>query len=159
MMDRSAKGPASDTLRPALRPLPQVAVGYPDDVAGQGELPNQIARLVSRALRDARRERELSRADVAQRMTRELGRKVSEGTLEQWASEANVTHRIPFDAFIALVAATGATELLGFLPGLMGFAVVPKQYLAAIDLHLLEEFERELAEHKARLQADVRALR
>lgn len=138
---------------------PQVAVGYADDVAGQGELPNRIARLVSRALRDAHKERGLSRAEVAQRLARELGRKVTESTLEGWASEADVNHRIPLDAFIALVAATGADELLGFVPGLMGFVVVPKKYMAVIELQLLEEFERDLAEHKAKLLADVRALR
>lgn len=138
---------------------PQVAVGYPDDVAGHGELPNQIARLVSRALRDARRDRELSRADIAQRVSRELGRKVSEGTLEAWASEADVTHRIPLDAFVALIRATGAKDLLGFVPSLFGFVVVPKPFMAVINLHLLEEFERELAEHKARLLADLKGFR
>jgi len=138
---------------------PQVAVGYADDVAGQGSLQNRIARIVSRALRDARRDRELSRVEVAQLMTATLGRKVSEGSLEAWASEADVTHRIPLDAFIALIAATGADELLGFIPGLRGFAVVPRRYMAVIELQQLEEFERELAEHKARLLADVKGLR
>lgn len=136
----------------------RVAVGYPDDVAGQGELPNRIARLVSRALRDAK-DRGLGRSDVALRMTRELGRKVTESILEGWASEADVAHRIPFDAFVALVTVTGAVDLLGFMPGLSGFVVVPRKYMAVIELQLLEEFERELAEHKAKLQADVRALK
>lgn len=152
MNSRSNNDPVPD------RP-PTVAVGYPEEVAGKGPLHNRIARLVSHALRDARRNRDLSRADVAQLMTKELGRKVSEGTLEAWASEADLNHRIPLDAFIALVAATGAVDLLGSMPGFEDFVVVPRKYMAVINLHLLEEFERDLAEQKAQLLADVRALR
>jgi len=138
---------------------PQVAVGYSDDVAGRGPIQNRIARLVSRALRDARDDRGLGRAEVALRMTEQLGRKVSEDVLDKWSSEASEAHRIPFDAFIALVAATGATELLGFLPNLMGFVVVPKRYKPLIELQLLEEHEQELAAHRARIQAELRGPR
>ena len=139
--------------------LPEVTVGYADDVAGRGPIQNRIARLVSRALRDARDDRGMSRADVARRMTDELGRKVSEDVIEKWASEASETHRIPFDAFIALVAATGATELLGFLPNLMGFVVVPKRFKPLIELQLLEEHEKDLAAHRARIHAELRGQR
>lgn len=138
---------------------PHVTVGYADDVAGKGPLQNRIARIVSRALRDARDDRGLSRAEVASRMSNELGRSVSDDTLDKWASEASEAHRIPLDAFIALIAATGATELLGFVPGLSGFVVVPKRYKAYIDLQLLDEHEAELALHKARIQADLRGQR
>lgn len=139
--------------------LPQVAVGYSDEVAGKGPMQNRIARLVSRALRDARDERGMARADIARRMTDELGRKVSEDILDKWSSEASEAHRIPLDAFIALVAVTGASELLGFVPGLMGFVVVPKRYKAFIELQLLEDHERDLAAHKARIQAELRGSR
>lgn len=153
------RGAADNARAPAAWTPPQVAVGYADDVAGRGPMQNRIARLVSRALRDARDDRGMSRADVAHKMTGELGRKVSEDVLEKWASEAAEAHRIPFDAFIALVAATGATELLGFLPNLMGFVVVPQRYKPLIELQLLEEHEQELAVHKARIQAELRGLR
>lgn len=155
MNDWSASGGSAGEDDLSGWQAPRVAVGYSDEVAGSGELPNQIARLVSRALRDARKERELSRAEVASRLTAELGRKVTETTLEQWASEASVSHRIPLDAFVALIAATGATDLLGFMPGLFGFVVVPRRYRAVIDLQLLEEHERALAAHKARILAEL----
>lgn len=138
---------------------PQVAVGYSDDVTGRGPLQNRIARLVSRAMRDARDDRGLSRAEIASRMSVELGRRVSEDILDKWSSEASETHRIPFDAFIALVSATGADDLLGFLPNLMGFVVVPKHYKPLIELQLLEEHEQELAAHKARIHAELRGHR
>lgn len=138
---------------------PQVAVGYSDEVAGKGPMQNRIARLVSRALRDARDDRGLARAEIAARMAQELGRKVTEDVLDKWSSEASEAHRIPLDAFIALIAATGATELLGFVPGLLGFVVVPKKYKAFIDLQMLEDHERDVAAYKARIQADLRAQR
>lgn len=150
----------ADTTRNCLAwEPPQVAVGYSADVTGKGPLQNRIARLISRALRDARDDRGMSRAQVATRMSAELGRSVSEDVLDKWASEAAEAHRIPFDAFIALVAATGAMDLLGFLPNLMGFVVVPQKYKAFIDLQLLEDHERDVAAYKARIQADLRGQR
>lgn len=138
---------------------PQVAIGYSDEVAGKGDLQNKIARLVSRALRDARDDRGLSRAEITRLVTGELGRTVSEDMLDKWASEASGAHRIPLDAFVALITATGAMDLLGFVPGLFGFVVIPRKYKGFIDLQLLEEHERDVAAHKARIQADLRVRR
>ncbi|QXN68010.1 regulatory protein CII [Microcystis phage Mwe-Yong1] len=137
----------------------KVAAGYDEDVAGKGALPNRIARLISRALKDARRDRDLSRADIARLMSSELGRKITEGAIEGWAGEADLNHRIPLDAFIALISVTETTDLLGFIPEQFGFVAVPSKYAPIIELQLLEEQERELAERKARLQAHVRALK
>lgn len=135
---------------------PQVAVGYNDDVTGKGELQNKISRLVGRALRDAKDVRGLSRGQIATALTAYLGRPVSEDTLDKWASEASDQHRIPLDAFIGLVEVTSAMDLLGFVPGLFGFVVIDRKYEAIVELQLLEEHERELNAHKARLQAKVR---
>ncbi len=135
---------------------PQVAVGYSDDVAGRGDLPNKIARLVGRALRDARDEGRMSRARIAADMSEELGRSVSDDMLDKWSSEASTQHRIPLDAFIALIRVTGCNELLGFVPSLFGFVVVERKYEAIIELQLLEQHERDIADRKARLQHKVR---
>lgn len=159
MTSWSANDASSDTADLFSWQPPQVAVGYSDEVAGKGELQNKIARLVSRALRDARDDRGLTRAEIAMRISGQLGRKVSEDTLEQWASEASVAHRIPLDAFITLIGETGATNLLGFIPALFGFVVVPRKYKAVIDLQLLEDHEADLAAYKAKIQSDLRTLR
>lgn len=135
---------------------PQVAVGYDADVAGRGELAHQIARLVSRALRDARDDHNLSRAAVAETISATLGRAVSTDTLDKWSSEAAEGHRIPLDAFVALIRATGAVELCGFVPSLFGLVVVDEKYEAIIELSLLEEHEREVAAYKARLSSRLR---
>lgn len=80
---------------------PQVAVTLGDERSGRGTLDNQIARMVSRALREAREDGS-SRAEIARRISTTVGRTVSEATLDKWASEAAEEHRIPLDAFIAL---------------------------------------------------------
>lgn len=138
---------------------PQIAVGYSADVVGRGNLDSQISRLVGRALRDCRDDGIGSRADVARRMTAYLGRTISETMLNKWSSENSDDHRIPLDAFIALIEATEATDLLGFVPGRFGFAVVPDKYADIIEIHLIEEHERDVAARKAALLARAKAKR
>lgn len=137
---------------------PQVAVGYDEDVAGRGELENKVARVISRALRDAK-DAGHSRPEIATAMAAYLGRSVSTDMLDKWASEASSAHRIPIDAFIALIHVTDAEDLLGFIPAMFGFAVVPERYTELIEMHLIEEHEHELAAHKAKLQAKWRSRR
>ena len=131
---------------------PRTTVGYAPRVPGKGALPNQIARLISYSLARAG-EAGLCREVVAERMSARLGRTISKHMLDKYASEASEDHRIPFEAFVALVHATEDHELLGFLPSLFGFAVVPARYTPVIDLHLLERHSRELAEYRAALVA------
>lgn len=134
----------------------QVLVGYGEEVAGRGELGNQIAKLVGRALKEARDTDRGDRVQIAERMGSYLGRTVSVDILNKWASEGSVEHRIPYDAFVALVDATGAHALLGFMPRLFGFAVIPAQYADVIELHILEQHERAIADRKAALLARVK---
>ena len=122
---------------------PRVAVGYSDDVVGRGPLDNRIARLIGQALRDARDEG-LTRARVAQRMSEYLRRTVSEAMLNKWSSEGSEDHRIPLDAFIALVHATGARDLLGFAPAEFGLTVIEHEYAEIIEDQLLDEHIKEM---------------
>lgn len=137
---------------------PQVAVGYAPEVAGKGGLQNKIARLISRALRDARDDG-VSRAEIARRMTTELNRSVSDDTLDKWASEASEAHRIPLDAFIALIKASEADNLLGFIPEMFGFVVVPKKFKGLVELQLIEEQRQSLDLYAARVRAEQKAQR
>jgi hypothetical protein len=138
---------------------PKVAVGYTPDVAGRGDLDNQISRLVSRALRDCRDEGKGTRAEIAKRMSAYLNRPISEGILNKWSSESSDEHRIQLDAFIALIDATQAEALLGFIAGKFGFAVVPEKYADIIELSLIEDHERDIAARKSALLARSRAKR
>lgn len=134
-----------------------VTIGYGDDAAGRGPIANRIARLIARAMRDAK-EADLGRSGVAQKMAAILDRPISVATLDKWASEAAEDHRIPLDAFVALVEATGQHKLLGFLPALFGFAVVPVRFVDMIELQQLQEHEEAVAARKAVLRAKLRGL-
>lgn len=136
-----------------------VAVAFEPGVAGRGDLPNQIARVLSRALDDAKESRQISRQDVANLMSLDLGRTVSKDQLDKWTSEASASHRIPLDAFIALLKVTEVDELVGFVAAFRSLAVVPQRYSKIVELHLLEEKEKELAAHKEALRASIRSPR
>lgn len=137
---------------------PKVAVRYDEGVTGRGSLDNQIARLISRALRDARDDGN-TRADIASSMSRYLNRSISTAMLDKWASEASDEHRIPLDAFIALVDATGAKELLGFVPGMFNLTVIENEYADLIEDRLLEDHIEELVARRQVLSAKRKARR
>lgn len=137
---------------------PKVAVCYDDGVTGRGSLDNQIARLISRALPDARDDGS-ARADIAASMSRYLGRTISTSMLDKWASEASDEHRIPLDAFIALVDATDAKELLGFVPGIFNLTVIENEYADLIEDRLLEDHIEELLARRQVLSAKRKARR
>lgn len=137
---------------------PKVDIGYDADVAGRGQLDNKIARIITRALRDAKDNKDLSRSVIAEKMAAYLGRRVSEDLLNKWTSEAS-DNRIPLDAFIALIDITGVDDLLGFVPKIFDCTVVPKKYASIIELHLLEKHEQEIATHKAKISLNLLGLK
>lgn len=138
---------------------PKVSVGYSADVIGRGRLDAKIARLISHALRDAREELGLSREAIAQQISDFLGRKVSADMLYKWTSESSEDHRIPLDAFIALVHATQAKELLGFVPGEFGLSVIENEYAELIEERLLEDHIEEMQARRQVLAARRKAKR
>lgn len=137
---------------------PQVAIRYEEGVTGRGSLDNQIARLVSRALRDARDDSK-GRSEIAASMSKYLKRSISAAMLDKWASEASEEHRIPLDAFIALVHATDAKELLGFVPGMFGLTVIENEYADLIEDKLLEDHIEELQARRQMLSAQRKKAR
>lgn len=137
---------------------PKVAIRYEEGVTGRGSLDNRISRLISRSLRDARDDGR-DRTDVAEAKSRYLGRSVSPAMLDKWASEASDCHRISLDAFIALVHATGAKELLGFVPGEFGLTVIEDEYADLIEDRLLEDHIEELQARRQMLTAKRKARR
>ena len=137
---------------------PKVAAGYGEEVTGRGALENKIARAISRAMKDAK-EQGLARGAIAKAMSEYLGRPISEDMVNKWASEASDSNRIPLDAFIALIDATGAHDLIGLVAGSFGFVAVPEKYSDMIEDQLLEEHEQEVAARRQILRAKIRAKR
>ncbi|KQQ85851.1 hypothetical protein [Aureimonas sp. Leaf324] len=135
-----------------------VRVGFDEEVTGRGDLSSRIARFLARALADAK-DAGMDRNDIARAMGEYLDRPIAKATIDKWASEAADDRRIDLDCFIALVHVTRDLRLLGFMPAMFGCAVVADRYVDLIELHEIEEHEREVAARKSALQAKVRGRR
>lgn len=135
---------------------PEIGLGLSAEVTGRGALDNKIARLISHALRDAR-EDGVARIEIAKRMSAFLGRSISEAMLNKWSSEGSEDHRIPLDAFIGLVQATGNKNLLGFAPGEFGLTVIEAEYAEMIEERLVDDHIEEMLARKQVLATRRRA--
>lgn len=120
-----------------------------------GDLASKTARAVAHALRTCGR----SRDEIAAAMSAELNQKISAAMLDAYASEAKASHRITVDRFVALIRATQCIDLAGFVAEQFGLIAVPASFGPVIELHLVEERERELATLKAGVLARMRGVR
>ena len=110
---------------------PEVTVQLEPEVTKGGTLDVKIARALSHAMQGS----DLSRSDIALKMSEYLGgQKVTENMLDTYASPARKDHKITLERFIALVAVTDCHDLLGFVAEFSDFAVVPEEYIADIKI-------------------------
>jgi len=123
---------------------PKVAAGFAPERLPGGRLASRIARALGMALKECGK----SRAEVAAEISAELGYPVSADMLNAYASEAKEGHRISLECFIALVGATGCTDLIGLVTEPSRLVAVPAKFEALIELNLIEEHEREVARRK-----------
>ena len=105
------------------------------------------------------RHAELARVQIARALSEYLGHTISEAMLNEWSWEGSGDHRIPLDAFIALVHATGAKELLGFAPGEFGLTVIASEYAEMIEERLLDDHIEEMQARKQVMAARRKARR
>lgn len=131
---------------------PRVSVGFEPDAFPGTRLASRISRAIARVLKDCGKDRRT----VAAQMSERLGYKVTKETLEAYASEAKTQNNITVERFIALIHATGKTELLGFLAEGFDMAVVPRKYENVIELALIEDHARMIETRKKTLQARLR---
>lgn len=134
---------------------PQVAVTYEGEDAREvrgATISARFARAISKTLREAGRNREA----IAEKMSDYLGESVTKQMLDAYASEARESHNINLPRFAALIHVTGDHRLLSLLPEMFGFAVVDEKYTSIIELHLIEEHERDIAARKAQLTSGLR---
>lgn len=132
---------------------PKVAAGFTQEELPGGRLGSRISRALALALKACGK----TRAQVAAEMTAELGHQVSADMVHAYASETKDGHQISLERFIALVMATGCTDLLGLLTEPFDMVAVPARYEPLIELHLIEEHERDVARRKDAATARWRA--
>lgn len=134
---------------------PMVASRFePGSITGN-RLASRISRAIARALKDCGKDR----MTVAAQMSEQLGTRISKEMLEAYASEAKTGNNITVERFVALIHATGKTELLGFLADDFDMAVVPRRYENVIELALIEEHQRMVETRKRTLQAQLKGAR
>lgn len=132
---------------------PRVSVGFaPGSIPGK-RMSSRISRAVAKALRESGKDR----ATIAGQMSEQLGSPVSVAMLDSYAAESKLDHNISVERFIALIHATGKTELLGFLADEFDLAVIPKRYENVIELALIEDHKREIEGRARYLQAKIRS--
>lgn len=133
---------------------PQVAAGFAPGTIRGSRLASQISQAVAAALKAS----ELSRAEIAARMSAELGYPISENMLANYASEGAEGHKITLERFIALVEVTGCNDLLGFVAERFGLVVLEKKYQSLVNLHLVAEQKRKIEQYEAAEKAKWQAL-
>ncbi len=147
--------PPKDTLTPDMFldwTPPKVSVGFePDAIKG-----NRLASRISRAVAKALKECGISREEIAATMSAHLGHKVTVSTLDAYASEAKTDNNISVERLIALIHATGKTELLGFLCEEFDLKAVPAKYENVITLALIKDHKQQLEQQEKSLQAKIR---
>ena len=97
-----------------------------------------------------------SRAEIAERMSQHMGRKISLNILNAYASVARDTHEISVSRFNSLICATGDRRLAEFVAADHGWSVIDRRYLPMIELAAVGEFKRELARKERAIRGAVR---
>ena len=131
---------------------PRVSVGFEPGAFPGSRLASRISRAIARAMADCGK----SRVEIAALMSERLGQKVTGTMLEAYASEAKTGNNITVERFVALIHATGKTELLGFLAESFDMAVIPKRFENVIELALIEDHQRMVETRKKTLQLQIR---
>lgn len=133
------------------QPPEPVAAFAPEQVRA-ASLKAALAKGVSLALKECGLDREAA----AEAISDFLGERVSKDMLDAYASEAREDHVINVVRFQGLLHATGDRRLLQMLAEPMGWAVIDKRYLPAIESALLDEKIAELGQRKALAQRAMR---
>ncbi|MES0879670.1 hypothetical protein [Roseibium sp. SCP14] len=131
---------------------PRVSVGFEPGTISGNRLASRISRAIATAMKDCGKDR----TTIAGLMSEQLGSKVTVATLDAYASEAKDANNITVERFLALIRATGKTELLGFIAEDFDMSVVPSRYENVIKLVLIDEHQKAVDQHKKALQAKLR---
>ncbi|WP_346915102.1 hypothetical protein [uncultured Roseibium sp.] len=131
---------------------PRVSVGFEPDAIPGTRLASRISRAIAKACNECGK----NRATIAGLMSEQLGTRITVSMLDAYCSEAKTQNNITVERFIALIHATGKTELLGFIADDFNMAVVAKKFESVIELALIEDHQRMIDGRKKILQAQLR---
>ncbi|WP_138891117.1 DNA transposition protein [Mycobacterium sp. KBS0706] len=113
----------------------EVVRRFAADLIRSASLAARLCRGLKLALADS----EMSRADVASRMSDYLGETVTEAMLNAYVSEARGQHVINAVRLLSFLAVTQDPRPLNALLDEMGWVVIDKKYLPWIEVGMLRE--------------------
>lgn len=121
-------------------------------------LERRVSLAVARILADCQRAG-LSRYQIASEVSELMADEVTKAMLDAYASESKDTHNISFARFLALVAGTGAFEVLGSLMAEIGVGVVLAEEVHTVELGHIQAQMRELEQRKQQLLKVVKPIK
>ncbi len=124
---------------------PEVTPKFDEVQVRSVSLRGRLARAVSTALKDA----DLTRDEIASRMSEFLGEPVTPNMLDAYASEAREDHVITVIRLVALARVTEDARLYQMLMDGSGYCVIPDRYMGAIQEAMLDDKIAELEQQKA----------
>lgn len=118
-------------------------------------LYGQLCRAMRATLDDCRAAGQ-DRPAIADRMSEYLGEPYSADRLNADTAESKETHVINAVRLMAFVHATRDPRILSLIAEPLGFALVERRWLPAIDAAILEQHEADIAARRKQAQAQVR---
>lgn len=119
---------------------PKIVRRFEEPEVRAASLLARIAHAVSATMKAT----EISREEIAQRMSAWLGEDVSVHMLNAYASEAREGHTISYLRLLALVHVTGDTRLLQLGAELFGHSVVEDRWLSWVEVGQLADRKQDL---------------
>lgn len=114
---------------------PEIVKRYQEERVRTSTLRAKIARAVAETLHDS----ELSRDDLATAMSEWLGEDVTKNMLNNYASEAQEDHTIPYLRLLALIHVTGDVRLLQIGAEMFGHIVTDERFLKWVRIGMTAE--------------------
>lgn len=148
-----ARGKASGQMGLLDWEPPATTERFADEQVRASTITAKLCRGVATALAEA----DLSREEIAERMSEFLGKPVSANMLNAYASQAREEHIINAVRFVALIHATGDKRLLEMIAELFGWTVIERRFLKLIEIAALQDHEDTIRKRREALRRDAKA--
>lgn len=144
------------TLFDWVREIERLQNGVP---RGSLDIRTQFKESLADDLRHACDEsgKELSRADVAARMSNLLAEEITETTINNWTAQSH-PHRLPADYIPAWVSATGQRAAAAIISRYSGLFMLPGPEALRAEIQKLEEEEKRIRQEKQKRRFYLREL-
>lgn len=153
-MAKRSRDPGTFDLFRDYQPAP-VVDRFADETVQAWNMAGRLSKAVAATLDNAG----VSRAEVAEEMSKVLNEKISRTTLDAYASQAKEDHTISALRLIALVMVTGDARPLNTLLAEAGMIVVPDKYEALLRRERAKELRERAEREEAAAEAEWKARR